>query len=93
MNKESEELACLYVLDQLDDGERSRFEERLIREPDLAVCGFGCDTAAHFRHARYDRQRPGGRQDVERSLRIASLEQPEQRLGHDHVADPRRSDD
>ena len=36
MNKQSEELACLYVLDQLEGEERARFEERLLREPDLA---------------------------------------------------------
>lgn len=36
MTNENEELACLYVLDQLDHEERARFEARLLREPDLA---------------------------------------------------------
>jgi anti-sigma-K factor RskA len=37
MTHETEELACLYVLDQLDDDERARFEARLLREPELAA--------------------------------------------------------
>jgi len=36
MTKQFEELACLYVLDQLDNDERTAFEARLIREPELA---------------------------------------------------------
>jgi len=37
MNKQLEEAACLYVLDQLDRDERAAFEVRLTREPDLAA--------------------------------------------------------
>jgi anti-sigma-K factor RskA len=36
MTKQYEELACLYVLDQLDSDERAAFETRLLREPALA---------------------------------------------------------
>jgi anti-sigma-K factor RskA len=36
MNKQLEETACLYVLDQLDSDERAAFETRLLREPGLA---------------------------------------------------------
>lgn len=36
MNKQLEETACLYVLDQLDSDERAAFESRLLREPALA---------------------------------------------------------
>jgi len=36
MNKQLEETACLYVLDQLDPVERSAFETRMLREPALA---------------------------------------------------------
>jgi anti-sigma-K factor RskA len=35
MNEKLEELACLYVLDQLDPSERAVFEARLVREPEL----------------------------------------------------------
>jgi hypothetical protein len=34
-----------------------------------------------------------GGEDVERAIGFARLEQLEQRLGHDHVTDPGRSDD
>jgi hypothetical protein len=37
MNAEHEELATLYVLDQLDAAERTAFEARLLREPALAA--------------------------------------------------------
>jgi anti-sigma-K factor RskA len=37
MNDSSDNLAGLYVLDQLDDRERAAFEARLLREPELAV--------------------------------------------------------
>ncbi len=37
MNPQLEELACLYVLDRLEPGERSIFEERLPRDPELAA--------------------------------------------------------
>lgn len=37
MTKQYEELACLYVLDQLDSAERTAFESRLLRDPDLAA--------------------------------------------------------
>ena len=37
MNKSLEELACLYVLDQLERGERAAFEVRLLRDPELAA--------------------------------------------------------
>ena len=37
MNEPLEELAELYVLDQLDHGERAAFEARLLREPELAA--------------------------------------------------------
>lgn len=36
MNKQLEELACLYVVDRLDPAERAVFEARLLREPELA---------------------------------------------------------
>lgn len=35
MNSPSEELACLYVLDQLDAGERAAFEARMAKDPEL----------------------------------------------------------
>jgi anti-sigma-K factor RskA len=37
MNEPLEELACLYVLDQLEAGDRAAFEARLLREPELAA--------------------------------------------------------
>jgi len=37
MNSSLEDLACLYVLDQLDAHERAVFEARLLREPALAA--------------------------------------------------------
>lgn len=37
MNAPLEDLASLYVLDRLDDGERAAFEARLLREPGLAA--------------------------------------------------------
>jgi hypothetical protein len=37
MNPQLEELACLYVLDRLDAGERAAFEARLPRDPILAA--------------------------------------------------------
>jgi anti-sigma-K factor RskA len=37
MNESLEELACLYVLDQLDTHQRAVFQARLIREPELAT--------------------------------------------------------
>jgi anti-sigma-K factor RskA len=37
MNKSLEELACLYVLDQLERRERAAFEARLLRDPELAA--------------------------------------------------------
>jgi len=37
MNEPLQELACLYVLDQLDARERAEFEARLLREPELAA--------------------------------------------------------
>jgi hypothetical protein len=37
MNDSIEDLATLYVLDQLDARERASFEKRLLREPDLAA--------------------------------------------------------
>jgi hypothetical protein len=37
MNKSLEELACLYVLDQLEPRERAGFEARLLRYPELAT--------------------------------------------------------
>ncbi|MEO6003109.1 MAG: anti-sigma factor [Opitutus sp.] len=36
MNSQLEELACSYVLDQLDPGDRAAFEARLLSEPELA---------------------------------------------------------
>jgi hypothetical protein len=36
MNTKSEELACLYVLDQLNDRERTAFESGLANDPELA---------------------------------------------------------
>ena len=37
MNDSSNELASLYMLDQLDAGERAAFEARLLREPELST--------------------------------------------------------
>jgi hypothetical protein len=37
MNESPEDSACLYVLDQLDPGERAAFEAHLLREPKLAA--------------------------------------------------------
>ncbi len=37
MNPKLEELACLYVLDQLDPGERAAFESRLQHDPELVA--------------------------------------------------------
>ncbi len=37
MNDSPEDLACLYVLDQLDVGQRAAFEARRLREPGLAA--------------------------------------------------------
>jgi anti-sigma-K factor RskA len=37
MKETLEELACLYVLDQLDPSERAVFEARMVREPELAA--------------------------------------------------------
>jgi len=37
MNSQLEELACFYVLDQLDPRDRAAFEARLLREPELAA--------------------------------------------------------
>ena len=37
MNNDSEELACLYVLDQLGARERAAFEARLAKDPDLSA--------------------------------------------------------
>lgn len=37
MTTQLEELACLYVLDRLEGGERAAFEARLLREPELAA--------------------------------------------------------
>ena len=37
MNDSPEDLACLYVLDQLEPGERAAFETRLLPEPGLAA--------------------------------------------------------
>jgi hypothetical protein len=36
MTTQLEELACLYVLDRLNGGDRAAFEARLLREPELA---------------------------------------------------------
>ncbi len=52
MKESLEELATLYVLDQLDDGERVAFEARLAHEPGLAELvrnlesGFACGVRA-----------------------------------------------
>jgi len=37
MNESTDDLASLYVLDQLDPGARAAFEARLLREPELAT--------------------------------------------------------
>lgn len=45
MNEQLEELACLYVLDQLDAPERAAFEERLPNDPALAAFVRELETA------------------------------------------------
>jgi anti-sigma-K factor RskA len=37
MNPKTQELACLYLLDQLDAGERASFESRMLGDPQLAA--------------------------------------------------------
>lgn len=52
MNPQFEELATLYVLDQLDAAERTAFEARLLREPTLAALVRELEsTLAHSVHA------------------------------------------
>jgi len=45
MNSQTEELACLYVLDRLDARERAAFEARLAHDPGLAALVSGLETA------------------------------------------------
>jgi anti-sigma-K factor RskA len=45
MNPQTEELACLYVLDRLDARERAAFEARLPREPEMSALLGELETA------------------------------------------------
>jgi anti-sigma-K factor RskA len=45
MNTNTEELACLYVLDQLDERERAAFEARLVEDPELGALVRELETA------------------------------------------------
>ena len=45
MNAETEEIACLYVLDRLDATERAAFEARLRSHPELALLVSGLEDA------------------------------------------------
>ena len=51
------------------------------------------DRAPHLGHALEERQRPARREHVERERVVAGVQQLEQRLREDRVADPGRTDD
>ena len=83
MTKQSEELACLYVLDHLDSDERAAFEARLLREPGLAELVRELEPAlSHGVRELPRREPPAGTLDrIE--ARIAALPEP--------APEPRRS--
>lgn len=61
MNLQTEELACLYVLDRLDAAERADFEARLKREPELSALLGELETALARRiHSLPQREPPAG---------------------------------
>ncbi len=51
------------------------------------------DAVPHLWHAREQRQRPGGREHVDPDTGLARGKELVERLRHDHVADPGRTDD
>jgi hypothetical protein len=76
------------------DGVGETATERAARgEAEFTVAeGIG-DDRIDLGHARQQRRRPVRGQDLDARRRMVLLEQGEQRLGEDGVADPGRSDD
>ena len=62
-------------------------------EPELAMTERQLDAALHFRHALEQRQRPAGCEHIDDARRVARLQQPVERLRHNHVTNPGRADD
>jgi hypothetical protein len=61
MNNDSEELACLYVLDQLGARERAAFEARLTKDPELSALVRELESALSRRiHALPQHEPPAG---------------------------------
>jgi anti-sigma-K factor RskA len=82
MNPQSEELACLYVLDQLDPRERSAFEERMLKDPALTELVRALEsTLARRIHALPQHQPPDGllRRIESRIGRLREEREPERR--------------
>lgn len=59
MNTSIEELACLYVLDQLDPKERAEFEARLVKEPAIAAAVREAEAALAARVRALPPHEPG----------------------------------
>jgi len=62
-------------------------------ERELAVARRQRDAPADLGHASGERHGPGRADDINDDAGIALAQQPEQRLGHHHVADPGGADD
>lgn len=80
MNKQTEELASLYVLDQLNSEERAAFETRLLREPGLSELVAQLEPALERGIRDLPQRRPPPQTLGRIEARIASLRDAEAHL-------------
>jgi anti-sigma-K factor RskA len=80
MNHQTEELACLYVLDQLGDAERAAVEARLPRDAELAAAVSAAESALEAQVSALPRHEPSPAVSARIEAEIDSLSPPESRV-------------